>query len=122
MQQLIETLGAVTRASIIGSSTEDLFLRRILRTWPCNVPAVETTSWQASRIQALIGNVQEAIHHAQTCLGYSANLEPFYLGYAYEALARAARLMDDAANFAEYISRKPNPWLNMSRTNKIASC
>ena len=44
--------------------------------------------WQASRIQALIGNAQEAMRHARTCLGYSTNLEPFYLGYAYEALAR----------------------------------
>jgi tetratricopeptide (TPR) repeat protein len=61
--------------------------------------------WQASRIQALIGNVQEAMRYAQTCLGYSTNLEPFYLGYAYEALARAARLMDDAANSAEYIEK-----------------
>jgi hypothetical protein len=61
--------------------------------------------WQASRIQALIGNAQEAIRHARTCLAYSANLEPFYLGYAYEALARAAGLMNDAANFADYLSK-----------------
>jgi hypothetical protein len=61
--------------------------------------------WQASRIQALIGNAQEAIRHARTCLGYSANLEPFYLGYAYEALARAAGLMNDPANSAEYLDR-----------------
>jgi hypothetical protein len=59
--------------------------------------------WQASRIQALIGNAQQAGLYAQTCLGYSANLEPFYLGYAYEALARAATLMNDAANFADYL-------------------
>jgi hypothetical protein len=61
--------------------------------------------WQASRIQALIGNAQEAIRHARTCLGYSANLEPFYLGYAYEALARAAGLMNNAANLADYLDR-----------------
>jgi hypothetical protein len=61
--------------------------------------------WQASRIQALIGNAQEATRHGRTCLGYSANLEPFYLGYAYEALARAASLMNDAANMADYLDR-----------------
>jgi hypothetical protein len=61
--------------------------------------------WQASRIQALIGNGQQASLYAQTCFGYSANLAPFYLGYAYEALARAAGLMNDAANFAEYLDR-----------------
>jgi hypothetical protein len=61
--------------------------------------------WQASRVQALIGNAQEAIRHARTCLSYSTNLEPFYMGYAYEALARAAGLMDDAANLAAYLDR-----------------
>ena len=61
--------------------------------------------WQASRIQALIGNAQEATRHARICLGYSANLEPFYLGYAYEALARAAGLINDAAYFADYLDR-----------------
>jgi hypothetical protein len=61
--------------------------------------------WQASRIQALIGNAQEAVRHARTCLGYSTNLEPFYIGYAYEALARAASLMNDAANLADYLDR-----------------
>lgn len=46
--------------------------------------------WQASRIQCLLGNAVEATRHAEACLGYCEGLEPFYLGYAYEALARAA--------------------------------
>lgn len=61
--------------------------------------------WLASRIQALIGNAEEAARHAHTCLGYSANLEPFYQGYAYEALARAANLLNDAKNLAHYLDR-----------------
>jgi hypothetical protein len=61
--------------------------------------------WQASRIQALLGNAAEAKRHAQTCLGYSAALEPFYLGYAYEALARAAGLAKDSSARANYLSR-----------------
>lgn len=61
--------------------------------------------WQASRIQALIGSAQEAMRHARTCLGYSTNLGPFYRGYAYEALARASRLANDAAGLAEYLDK-----------------
>jgi hypothetical protein len=61
--------------------------------------------WQASRIQAVIGNGEVAMRHARTCLDYSANLEPFYQGYAYEALARAAALMNDTASLADYIGR-----------------
>jgi tetratricopeptide (TPR) repeat protein len=45
--------------------------------------------WQASRIQSLLGNPAEALRHAQTCLDFSHDLEPFYLGYAHEAVARA---------------------------------
>ncbi|MFI4976500.1 MAG: hypothetical protein ACHP84_18345 [Caulobacterales bacterium] len=53
--------------------------------------------WQASRIQALLGNAAEARRNADTCLGFSAELEPFLLAYAHEALARAALLAGDAA-------------------------
>ena len=55
--------------------------------------------WQASRVQALLGNAAEARRYAGICLEYSHDLEPFYLGYAYEALARAARLAGDEAQF-----------------------
>ncbi|WP_372782808.1 hypothetical protein [Phenylobacterium sp.] len=61
--------------------------------------------WQASRIEALLGNAEPAMRHAQTCLDYSAGLEPFCLGYAYEALARAARLANDPVAFADYLVR-----------------
>ena len=57
--------------------------------------------WQASRIQALIGIAQETSHHARTCVAYRANVEPFYLGDAYEPLARGAGLMNDAENLAD---------------------
>src|SRR5208282_6386095 len=51
--------------------------------------------WQASRIQALVGNAVESRRHGETCFGYSGALEPFYLAYAHEALARAACLAAD---------------------------
>jgi len=61
--------------------------------------------WQASRIQALLANAPEAMRHAQTCLDYSTTLEPFYVGYAYEALARAAGLANDVVARAEYLAK-----------------
>jgi hypothetical protein len=60
--------------------------------------------WQASRIQSLLGNAAESKRYARICLEYSRELEPFYLGYAYEALARAARASGDTAQFEKYIS------------------
>jgi hypothetical protein len=58
--------------------------------------------WQASRIQSLLGNASEARRCAEVCLEHSRELEPFYLGYAYEALARAAKLAGADEQFREY--------------------
>lgn len=61
--------------------------------------------WQASRIQSLLGNASEARRSAEVCLEHSRQLEPFYLGYAYEALARAAKLAGTDERFREYFSK-----------------
>jgi hypothetical protein len=60
--------------------------------------------WQAARIQALLGNAAEAKRCAEVCLAYSQTAGPFYLGYAYEALARAAKLAGDEARFGKLLA------------------
>lgn len=60
--------------------------------------------WQASRIQALLGNAAEARRYADVCLSYSHKLEPFYLGYAFEALARAARLAGNTDECKQFLA------------------
>ena len=61
--------------------------------------------WQASRIQALLGNAAESRRHAQTSLTFAANSQPFYRGYAFEALARAEKLAGKAERSAEYAAK-----------------
>jgi len=61
--------------------------------------------WQASRIQALIGNAEEAKKYADVSLAYSAGLESFHLGYAYEALARAESLAGNADEAAVHLEK-----------------
>jgi len=61
--------------------------------------------WQASRIQALLGNAAEARSHAEVCLSYSGALSPFYLGYAFEALARAEAVAGNATLRDEFKER-----------------
>lgn len=46
--------------------------------------------WQLSRIYALLGDAEHARRYARLCLDQSHEHGPFFLGYAYEALARAA--------------------------------
>lgn len=61
--------------------------------------------WQASRIQAILGNPAEALRNAVVCLSYSPSLPPFYTGYAHEALARGHRLSGDHQQMQEHLDR-----------------
>ncbi len=47
--------------------------------------------WQVSRVYALLRQADNARHYGELCLeaAKKQGVEPFYLGYAYEALARA---------------------------------
>jgi hypothetical protein len=51
--------------------------------------------WQASRIRALVGHVQEAMRYAVLSLDHSGSLAPYYQANGYEALARAALVGGD---------------------------
>jgi hypothetical protein len=61
----------------------------------CGNKQLSVGFWQASRIQSLLGTAVEARRQAEVCLSYSGELEPFYLGSAHEALARAAKISGD---------------------------
>ncbi len=61
--------------------------------------------WQASRIQALLDHADDALRQAEVCLALSADLTPFYLGYANEAMARAQSLANRLLPAAEYKQR-----------------
>lgn len=51
--------------------------------------------WQASRVYALADQPENAWRYGELCLKASEGEEPFYLGYAYEAMARAAKKAGD---------------------------
>ena len=60
--------------------------------------------WQLSRVHAVLGQAENARHYGQLCLEVSAGEEPFHLGYAHEALARAAKLAGNAASAVEHLA------------------
>ena len=61
--------------------------------------------WQASRVLALVEQFAAAKWHAEISLRYAAALGPFFRGYAYEALARAAIGAGDLDGAAECLDR-----------------
>ena len=61
--------------------------------------------WQTSRIYAILGQVENARRYGQFCLEASRaeDVPPFYLGYAYEALARAEAVGGDREKSEKFI-------------------
>src|SRR5689334_14196119 len=63
----------------------------------CSAKNLSIAHWLLSRIYAVVGDVVQARRYAESCLRISERGEvaPMFLGYAYEALARAAQLAAD---------------------------
>ena len=68
--------------------------------------AASVAYWQTSRIYALLGQAQDARRSGELCLRASQGkgVGPFFLGYAYEALARAASLAGDARQAQAHVA------------------
>lgn len=60
--------------------------------------------WQLSRVYAVLGQVENARRYGELCLGVSGKEPPFYLGYAHEALVRAALMQKDKAAFETHLN------------------
>jgi hypothetical protein len=69
----------------------------------CTDTNLSVAFWQASRVYAVVGQAGNARRYGQMCLDISRNLEPFYLGYAYEALARAESVAGNSDESAGYL-------------------
>ncbi len=67
------------------------------------------SEWQCSRVYAVLGRAEPALHHARRCLELcEANaeaLEPFDLPYAHEALARAHAVAGEPAEARRHAER-----------------
>lgn len=61
--------------------------------------------WQVSRVYALLRQANNARHYGELCLDASQKegVLPFYLGYAYEALARAESVAGNKAEMEAFL-------------------
>jgi hypothetical protein len=71
----------------------------------CTPTTLSIGYWQVSRVYALLRQSDQARHYGQLCLEASQNqgVEPFYQGYAYEALARAELVADNEDGMEKYL-------------------
>jgi len=61
--------------------------------------------WLAARVFALVGQGENAMRHARRSLEYAADLSPFYVGYAHEAIARAARTLGESGIYQDHLTQ-----------------
>jgi hypothetical protein len=73
----------------------------------CSPTNMSVGYWQASRIYAILGQVDNARRYGQLCLEISRreDVALFYLGYAYEALGRAEMVAGNREAMARYVSQ-----------------
>lgn len=73
----------------------------------CTPTNLSVGYWQISRIYTLLGQVENARRYGRLCLeiGQVQGVEPFALGYAYEALARAEMVASNRAEMEAYLQR-----------------
>lgn len=71
----------------------------------CTPTNLSIAHWMLSRIYAVLGDAPMAQRYAGSCLRISVqgNAEPMFLGFAHEALARAALVQRDWQTVAEYL-------------------
>ncbi|RBP44458.1 serine/threonine protein kinase [Roseimicrobium gellanilyticum] len=69
----------------------------------CKTRNLSVGYWQLSRVYALLGEWYSAQICARLCLAASVQEPPFYLGYAYEALARAALKEGNIQRFRQHL-------------------
>lgn len=67
------------------------------------------SEWQCSRVYAVLGRAEPALHHAQRCLelceASPEQLEDWDLPFAYEALARARAVAGERAESERYLAK-----------------
>ncbi len=72
----------------------------------CQPSNLSVGYWQVSRVHALAGQPAMARMFGEKCLriGEAEHLAPFYVGYAFEALARAALVQRESSEATRYLA------------------
>jgi hypothetical protein len=96
----------------LTTSEQDIMLRLSLTSlwhWTqredCTPTNLSIGYWQVSRVFALLRQADNARHYGELCLveAQKEGVLPFYLGYAYEALARAEMVAGNMDAMEKYL-------------------
>jgi hypothetical protein len=71
----------------------------------CGPREISVGWWQLSRVYGVLRQAENARHYGALSLAAAQDESAFFLGYAHEALARAAKVAGDEAVLQEHLSR-----------------
>ena len=86
-----------------AAENDEMLLRASASLWhwtqrdDCTPRTLSVGYWQMARVHALLNQPEAARHYGELSLQSAANEAPFFLGYAHEALARAANVAGEQA-------------------------
>ncbi len=101
----------IDRPSRTPAEDEEMLRLSLASAWhwgqrpDCSPANLSIGMWQIARIYTLLGQPDNARRYGQLCLEVSraASISPFYLGYAYEALARVEAVAGDKVKMEQYL-------------------
>ena len=78
-----------------------------LRRDDCKPMNLSIGLWQVSRVHAILGEGETAMQYAKECIDISESnsLPPFFIGYGYEAAARAAKVSGDLDSCNTFVEK-----------------
>jgi hypothetical protein len=102
----------IDKAARTPDEDEQMIRLSLASTWhwtqqdDCTPTNLSVGYWQTSRIYAILGQADNARRYGRLCLAISQGegILPFYLGYAYEALARAESVAGNAQQRDAYLA------------------
>lgn len=108
-----KTWGLIDKTDRTAEEDEEMIRLSLASTWhwiqreDCTDKNLSIGYWQSSRVYALLGQADNVFRYGQMCLEASQGEEipPFYLGYAYEALAWAEAVAGKKKERDEYLSK-----------------
>lgn len=106
-----QTWDLLDKADRTPEEDEQMIRLSLASTWhwtqraDCTATHLSTGYWQTSRVYATLGQADNARRYGQLCLEASQKegVGPFYLGYAYEALARAESVAGEQEKAQGYL-------------------
>lgn len=101
------------KSSRTADEDEEMLRLSLASTWhwtqrqDCKPANLSVGYWQTARIYAVLGQAENARRYGQLCLAASQTrgVLPFYLAYAYEALARAEAVAGNGAGMRAYLEK-----------------